>query len=123
MDLIAIRARYLRDALPIRLGGIAANLARITSFSRHVANRETVEHIIKESKLFIEWTAPETDVDAAAVLVELQLQLAQWQHCLAGIWEDTEKRQAMIEQSRDWSKRVLDMSGLLREDPSYCRGR
>jgi len=118
MDFTAIQARYLRDAPPIRLGGIAANLARIASFSRNDANREIVEHMINESKLFIEWAAPETDVDTAAVLVELQLQLAQWQRGWAGIWEDTEKRRALIEQCRYWSKRVLDMSGLLREDPS-----
>ena len=32
-DQAKIRARYLRDALPVRLGGIAANLARMKSFS------------------------------------------------------------------------------------------
>ena len=75
--------------------------------------------MINECKLFIEWTGAETDVDTAAVLVELQIRLALWQRGWAGIWEDTNKRQAMIEQSRYWSRRVLDMSGLLREDSSY----
>jgi hypothetical protein len=32
-DWTTIRDRYLHDALPIRLGGLAANLARIKSFS------------------------------------------------------------------------------------------
>ena len=29
-DLSAIRARYVRDPLPVRLGGLAADMARIT---------------------------------------------------------------------------------------------
>ena len=120
MDLTAIRERYLRDALPVRLGGIAANLARITSFSRNDASREIVESMINESKLFIEWAAPEMDVATAAVLVELQIQLARWQRCWAGIWEDAGKRQTMIEQCRCWSMRVLSMSGLLQEDLSIA---
>jgi hypothetical protein len=67
----AIRERYLRDKLPIRLGGLAANLARIKSFSNHVANRDLVESILEESKFFIEWTANEVEVTIAAELVEL----------------------------------------------------
>lgn len=36
-NLSALRERYLRDPLSIRLGGIAANMARIASFSEHPA--------------------------------------------------------------------------------------
>lgn len=117
-EFTAIQERYLRDAAPIRLGGIAANLARITSFSHHDANREVVERMLDESKWFIEWTAPEMDPDTAAALVELQLQLAQWQAHWARIWLETEQRQAVMEQARSWSQRILEMSGLLHEDLS-----
>lgn len=112
-DWTAIRERYLRDELPIRLGGLAANLARIKSFSSHAANREAVEGLIDESKFLIEWTAPEAEIDTAAELVELQLQLALWQGNWASIWADTAQRMRIAEQSRMWSERVLDMSGLL----------
>lgn len=70
-DWTVIRERYLHDALPVRLGGLAANLSRIKSFASHDANREAVESIIDESKYFIEWTAAETDVETAAELVGL----------------------------------------------------
>ena len=33
-DWTAIRERYLRDQLPIRLGGLAAHLSRIKSFNQ-----------------------------------------------------------------------------------------
>jgi hypothetical protein len=109
-----LRERYLRDALPIRLGGLAANLRRIRSFTQHAANREAVEGLLDESKYFIEWTAGETEVATAAELVELQVQLARWQRNLDRIWADSEQRQQVSEQSRVWSDRVLDLSGLLR---------
>ena len=112
-DWTAIRERYLRDQLPIRLGGLAANLGRIKSFSTQAAGREAVESIIDESKFFIEWTAAEAEIHIAAQLVELQIQLARWQRNWAGTWSDPLQRNQMAEQSAAWSKRVLAMSGLL----------
>lgn len=109
----SIRERYLRDDLPIRLGGLAANLGRIKSFSMHDASREPVESLIDESKFFIEWTASEAETHTAAELVELQIQLALWQHNWATIWPDSAKRNQMAEASGAWSKRVLELSGLL----------
>lgn len=113
-DWTVIQERYLRDALPIRLGGLAANLARITSFSRNIANYDVVESLLNESKFFIEWTANEAEVNAAAELVELQIQLARWQRNLARIWADPVQRVKFGEQSHHWSEHVLGMSGLLR---------
>ena len=81
-----IRERYMRDGLPVRLGGLAANLSRIKSFASREGNREAVESLIDESKYFIEWTAAEAEVDTAAELVELQVQLARWQRNWARIW-------------------------------------
>lgn len=116
-DWIAIRERYLRDNLAIRLGGLAANLSRIKSFASHTANREAVESVLEESKFFIEWTAPETDIDIAAEMVELQIQLARWQRGWANIWADPALRREVAEQSGTWSKRLLALSGLL---PKYA---
>ncbi|HEX4949544.1 MAG TPA: hypothetical protein VFZ34_22905 [Blastocatellia bacterium] len=48
----AIKEQYLRDPLPIRLGGLAANLARVQSFSEHPKNRDVVKNIVEESKFF-----------------------------------------------------------------------
>ena len=36
-NLDTVRERYLRDPLPVRLGGLAANLSRIASFARNPA--------------------------------------------------------------------------------------
>jgi hypothetical protein len=113
MDRTLIQARYLRDTLPVRLGELAANLARIGSFSQHAANGEAVAGLIDESKYFIEWTAAEAEVETAAQLVELQVQLAGWQRHWQSLWADPDQRRQVGEQSKLWSARVLGLSGLL----------
>ena len=112
-DWTPIRERYLRDQLPVRLGGLAANLSRIKSFSSRQASRDAVESLLDESKYFIEWTAAEAEVNTAAQLVELQVQLARWQRNWTETWDDPLLRQQMAEQSAVWSQRVLELSGLL----------
>ncbi|MBN1878392.1 MAG: hypothetical protein JXA33_29510 [Anaerolineae bacterium] len=112
-DWTTIQTRYLQDDLPIRLGGIAANLSRVKSFASHDANREAVVSLIEESKFFIEWTAGEADLDVAAELIELQIQLSRWQHAWDKIWPDKTQRQQVASTSSRWSQRVLELSGLL----------
>jgi hypothetical protein len=114
-DQATIRERYLRDDLPIRLGGLAANLARIKSFSDHPDHGKVIESLLDESKFFIEWTALAASLDVQAELVLLQIQLARWHHAWANIWADPAQRTAMVEQASAWSKRVLVLSGLLNQ--------
>lgn len=113
-DYVALRERYLRDGLPIRLGGLAANLARIRSFAAQGGSDDVVESLIDESKWFIEWTAGELGVDRAAELVALQVQLARWQLQWPRIRHNAEARGRVAEDGAVWSQRVLEMSGLLR---------
>lgn len=112
-DLKAIRKRYLQDPLSLRLGGLAANLARINSFSDHPGHGDVVESLLNESKFFIEWTAPDAGLKLQAELVELQLELAWWQLNWKSIWGDPVKRAATAGKVRIWSERILEMSGLL----------
>ena len=112
-DWTTIYERYLRDTVPVRLGGLAANLHRIKSFANHDANLALTESLLDESKFFIEWTAGETEIDNAAELVELQIQLSLWQRNWQTIWIDPARRQRVADQSGIWSSRVLEMSGLL----------
>jgi hypothetical protein len=113
-DRSAIQERYLRDTLPVRLGGLAGNLSRIRSFAAHEANRDAVESLIDESKYFIEWTAADAEMQTAAELVALQIQLARWQCSWSLVWVDLEQRRRFAEEWSIWSKRVLELSGLLR---------
>jgi hypothetical protein len=112
-DWQALKERYLRDELPKRMGNLASNLARIKSRCQNTANGEMVESLLQESKLFIEWTAKDAEIEIAAELVELQIQLACWQYSWGRIWEDAEQRISVGEEGRIWSEKVLNMSGLL----------
>jgi hypothetical protein len=112
-DQRAIRERYLQDGMPVRLGGLAANLARIKSFSDHPDHRVVVKGLLEESKYYIEWTGHEAELEVQAELVELQLQLAWWQLRWDDIWADPHQRRAVAEQAEKWSKRMLERSGLL----------
>lgn len=114
-DWAAMREGYLRAAVSDRLGELAANLARIRSFSNNDLNGDAVAHLIEESKFFIEWTAMDAGIEQAAELVELQVQLARWQLNWSSIWADEAKRRKVAEQAKVWSDRVLEMSGLLSE--------
>ncbi len=87
-----LKERYLQGQLPISLGNLASNLARIKSPSQNAANGELIKNMLQESKLFIEWTARDAEIEIARELVELQIQLACWQYSWAGILEDAEQR-------------------------------
>jgi len=107
-----IRERYLRDGVNIRLGGLAANLARIGSFSRRPEHCDAVSRLVRESALFIEWTAADAPADSLPDLAELQRLLSQWYHSWSDVWADDSRRAEVGEAAAQWSARVLELSGL-----------
>ena len=112
-NLVERKERYMRDPLPIRLGGLAANLARVRSFSRNEANHEAVFDLLEESKYFIEWTATAAEMETTLDLIELQLQIAVWQKHWQRNWDDENIRDKVAEASANWSRNLLERSGLL----------
>ena len=106
------RERYVLQTVPIRLGGLAADLARVTSFTEIAANA-AVESLLEESRAFIEWVAPEVPIDDAARLVEIQRALTRWYRNWARARNDPGARRKLAEQAQVWSDQVLAMSGLL----------
>jgi hypothetical protein len=112
-DWTAIRERFLRDGVPARLGGLAANLARIKSFVTQGGTHEVVASLIDESKHLIEWTAADIEPKTAAELVALQVELAKWQRRLPRIAGDPLLRDQLAEKAGNWSRHILELSGLL----------
>ena len=108
-----LRSRYSSDPIAVKLGGLAANLARVASFSKHEGNREAVLSTLQESKWFIEWIAGELNFQEAAELIDLQLQMALWLIQSDKEWNDNSWRSELIALSQHWSQRILQMSGLL----------
>ena len=112
MDRDKLRLRFLRDALPVRLGNISATLGRISSNARNASNPAIVGELLDEAKHLIEWTAADADIETAAELVEMQRVIALWQHAWTSAALD--KRQAILlsAQAKMWSDKALDWSGL-----------
>lgn len=81
-NLELIRARYLQDNLPRRLGALAANLARIASFSKLNKSGNVIESLLRESTYFIEWTGKDANLELQDKLVQLQIRLAWWAYRL-----------------------------------------
>ena len=112
-DWTPVRDRYLKDPLPTRLGGIAANLARTASFSSNEGHFTAVADLLTETRHFIEWAAPDTDLATQDALVQLQVELARWGIRISHGWEDRATRQALADHAQRWSRAMLDRSGLL----------
>ncbi len=114
-----IHARYMKDALPIRLGGIAADLARVFSFSQNPRSAPVLETLMEESRYFIEWSAPDLlpdRVEDAARLVEIQRGLTDWYFNWAAVQNDVTQRAKLAAQAQQWSDEILKMSGLLEQE-------
>jgi len=109
------RARFLRDPLPRRLGGLAATLGRISSAARHANDPAVVQELLEEAKYYIEWTAAEAEPETAAELVSMQTLITLWQKVWQTVPPNPGQRTLLSVQAKQWSDRTLDLSGLLGE--------
>lgn len=111
-NLEARKERYLKDGVPVRLGGLAANLSRVKSFSANPNNRDAVFQLLEESKYFIEWTSRELNIDTLIRLSAIQRRVASWQLNWKYIWDDENERQIVVNDSAGWSAEIIKNSGL-----------
>jgi hypothetical protein len=65
--------------LSVRLERLTQNFLRMRSLSVEGKNAEAVMDILRESKVFLELTAIDLDVDSAFELAQIQRQLSRWQ--------------------------------------------
>jgi hypothetical protein len=109
----AIRERYLRDDPAVRLGGLAANLARIRSFSANPEHQDAVLSLLEESAFFIEWTARDVELDLQLELAALQRTLIKWRAAWSDMHGVHSHRSEIAQQAGEWSQQILQMAGLL----------
>jgi len=111
-DLGQIRACYMRGPLPVRLGGIAGNLARIRSCAARGIGSAAIADMLREGAYMIESTARDAEVEVAAQLAESQVRLALWSLRWSAVAGDQDRHTEMSGEAGEWSDRVLAMSGL-----------
>ncbi len=114
--LFATRERFLRDRVPVRLGGIASNLARIRSFSEDPTLGNAVQGVLLQTGLFIDWVAPDLDLEQQALLLEVQRLIARSRARWDRLWTDPIERTTLGREAGRWSDRILALSGLASEE-------
>jgi hypothetical protein len=109
------QARYLRDPLPVRLAGLAADFARIASSARHEDGAANVADMLEEAQYYIEWTAAEAEPEIAGELVDLQRMVTLWRRAWTEAQHSLPQRTLLSVQAKKWSDQVLDYSGFAQE--------
>ena len=111
-DLECIKQRLMREEPKRRLGHLAADLLRIANFIESGSANEA-KPIIRESKWFAEWIAPEVDLETQQFLVCVQSYLAlkeiQWPFWI----RNKQEIEATASAVREWSTELLKRSGLI----------
>ncbi len=102
-----IRQRFLRDPLPIRLAGLAADLARVASSARRPAGAEAAAAMLEESQFLIEWTAADASPEVAEELVNIQVLLALWRRAWPEAQHNPLQRSLLAVQARQWADQVV----------------
>jgi hypothetical protein len=105
--------RYLSDKPEVQIGGIAANLARIRSFSKNSDHREIVRGLIDETELFIQHAAVPVDSVLASELSRLGERVHSWINQLTKVPGSPDDLSGVAEEAGEWSHRLLLRSGLL----------
>jgi hypothetical protein len=72
-------------------------------------NREAVLAIIRESKVFIELTAIDLDIDSAFELAQIQRKLSQWHINWLETWASDASRNEISALSKVWVDRLREM--------------
>jgi hypothetical protein len=91
---------------------LAQNFLRMGSMSLDGVDAETVRAIVKESKVFIELTAIDLDVDSAFELAQIQRQLSRWDVYWLETWTSDASRVEISTLSQAWANRIREMAGV-----------
>lgn len=110
----ALKKRFLRDAMPIRLGNLASSIERLGSFISLEEFDDTNLRLLGECQLFAAWTIFDAHQDTKADLETLQVDLASWQYEVQKGATDETSRAAISAACTRWAERLLDHSGLLK---------
>lgn len=110
----ALKNRFVRGAMPIRLGNLASSVERLGSFISDREFDDTNLQLLAECQVFAAWTVPDASQDAKADLETLQVDLASWQiEVRKGAMDET-SRAAISAACTRWSEILLEHSGLLK---------
>ena len=103
-------ASPLENRLSLRMERLAQNFLRMGSMSLDGVEAGRVLAIVKESKVFIELTAIDLDIDSAFELAQIQRQLSRWHIHWIETWASTSSRNEISTLTQNWANRLREMS-------------
>jgi hypothetical protein len=101
------------ERLSVRLEKLSQNFLRMAALSAERVNAEATLEIVRESKVFLELTAIDLDVDSAFELAQMQRQLSRWHIHWLGTWANDSGRLEISSLAQLWAKRMQQMAGVL----------
>ena len=114
IDEKTLKERYLRDAVPARLGNLASSIKRLGYFIGKKKYDARVQELLQECRLFSEWSAPDAEYEMQAALASLLLELKNWQNDFKSANGADNWRAEINAACEQWSNRILELSGLLK---------
>ena len=103
-DLAAARARFLKDPPATRLGNLASDLLRLSTWVTVRRPDARVIDLMTQVASMLEWTG---DL-ASEELADMQREICRWRR----IWPDEKARSLLILRARQRADRAVEMSGI-----------
>ena len=101
------------ERLSVRMERLAQNLLLLSALSVDGSDAETVLALIRESKVFLELTAIDLDVERAFELAQIQRQLSRWHIHWQQTWTNDASRLEISTDAQTWAARIREMAGVL----------
>ena len=101
------------ERLSMRLEKLAQGFLRMSALCVEMTNAGSVLEIVRESKVFLELTAIDLDVDSAFELAQMQRQLSRWHMHWTETWASDSGRLEISRLAQTWANRIQEMVGVL----------
>ena len=104
-NLSAMRDRFVRDRLPVRLGNLASNLARLGDWAVQGQSCKALLDLMGEIAHQMDWSG-EAGLEEVA---DMQREVCSWRRA----WPTAPTESVLALRARAMSERLLELSGLL----------
>ncbi|MBI5824209.1 MAG: hypothetical protein HZB18_09295 [Chloroflexi bacterium] len=104
---------FTKESPARQLGALAATLGRIASSAEKTARTKAIIPMLNECLQFIEWTLSQQTDNAGKELADISVMLKLWRDSWEYAQMDGHLRALLSVQSKKWSEKILESSGLL----------
>jgi hypothetical protein len=104
-----MHARYIQDRGAVRMGNLASNLLRLGTWIQIRQKDDAIIDLMREIAWFMEWNG---DL-ALPELPDMQREVCRWRR----VWPLEPARSILSLRARQMSNRILELSGLLAQEP------